>query len=66
MPAYDFIEQTLCLFLCGETPFAADFYLYTLAHWDLERDRLLATRLKLAAFMSAMRAHHAVDPVIAV
>lgn len=65
MPAYDFIEETLCPFLCGETPFAADFYLYMLAHWDLDRDRLLATRPKLAAFMSAMRAHPAFDPVIA-
>ena len=64
-PAYDFIEETLCPFLCGTTPFAADFYLYMLARWDLDRDGLLAQRPKLAAFMAAMRAHPAVDPVLA-
>jgi glutathione S-transferase len=65
MPAYDFIEETLCPFLCGATPFAADFYLYMLARWDLDRDGLLAKRPKLAAFMAAMRAQPAVDPVLA-
>ena len=64
-PAYDFIEETLCPFLCGATPFAADFYLYMLARWDFDRDGLLAKRPKLAAFMAVMRAHPAVDPVLA-
>ena len=63
-PAYDFIEETLCRFLCGATPFAADFYLYMLARWDLDRDGLLAQRPKLAAFMAAMRAHPAVYQVL--
>ena len=64
-PAYDFIEETLCPFLCGAKPLAADFYLYMLARWDLDRDGLLRKRPKLAAFMAAMRVHPAVDPVLA-
>ena len=64
-PAYDFIEETLCPFLCGAKPFAADFYLYMLARWDLDRDGLLGKRPKLAALMAAMRVHPAVDPVLA-
>ncbi len=65
VPAYDFIEKTLCPFLCGAKPFAADFYLYMLARWDFDRDNLLAKRPKLATFMKVMRADPAVDPVIA-
>ena len=64
-PAYDFIEESLCLFLCGATPFAADFYLYMLARWDLDSNFLLDKRPKLAAFMAAMWAHPAVDRVLA-
>ena len=58
-------RNPLCPFLCGATRFAADFYLYMLARWDLDRDGLLAKRPKLAAFMAAMRAHPAVDPGLA-
>ena len=65
IPAYDFIEETLCPFLCGKEPFAVDFYLYMLTRWDLERDVMLSKRPKLAIFMEAMRAHPAVSPVIA-
>ena len=64
-PAYHFIEEMLCPFLCGATPFAADFYLYMLARWDLDSNVLLDKRPKLAAFMAAMRAYPMVDRVLA-
>ena len=63
--AYDFIEKTLCPFLCGATPFAADFYLFMLARWDLDSNVLLDKRPKLAAFMAATRAYPMVDRVLA-
>ena len=63
-PAYELVEETLCPFLCGATPFAAYFYLYKLARWDLDSNVLLDKRPKLAAFMAAMRAHPAVDLVL--
>ena len=65
VPAYDFIKETLCPFLCGATLFAADFYLYMLTRWDLDSNVLLDKWPKLASFMAAMRAHPAVDPVLA-
>ena len=64
-PAYDFIEATLNPYLLGETITAADFYLYMLTRWDLDRDALVAARPKLGSFIKAMRAHPSVDAVIA-
>ena len=63
-PAYDYIEGLLNPFLCGAEMTAADFYLYMLTRWDLDRDALLVDRPKLAAFINIMRAHPNVDAVI--
>lgn len=63
-PAYDYIEGLLTPFLCGSEMTAADFYLYMLTRWDLNRDALVADRPKLSAFITIMRAHPSVDAVI--
>jgi len=52
-------------FLCGEDITAADFYLYMLTRWDLDRDRLVRDRPALAAFIKTMRERPTVDTVIA-
>ena len=62
---YDYIETLLNPFLCGAAVTAADFYLYMLTRWDLDKPTLAATRPKLAAFIQAMRTHPSVDAVIA-
>ena len=62
---YDYIETVLDPHLCGASVTAADFYLYMLTRWDLDKPALVARRPKLAAFIAAMRAHPSVDAVIA-
>ena len=64
-PLYDYIEGLLHPYLCGDTVTAADFYLYMLTRWDLDRAGLRNGRPKLTAFMELMRAHDSVARVIA-
>jgi len=65
VPAYDFIESILDPCLCGDAVLAADYYLYMLTRWDLDRDALIAERPRLAHFIRMMRADPTVDSVIA-
>ena len=62
--AYDYIETVLNPFLCGDDITAADFYLYMLTRWDMDRDALVRDRPALATFIKTMRARPAVDTVI--
>lgn len=62
---YDYIETVLDPFLCGTTVTAADFYLYMLTRWDVDRTGLVANRPKLATFIQSMRRHPSVAAAIA-
>lgn len=64
-PLYDYIESQLNPFLCGDAPTAADFYLYMLTRWDLDRAGLRAGRPHLTRFLDLMRQHESVAAVIA-
>jgi glutathione S-transferase len=61
---FDYIEGLLDPYLFGDSIMAADFYLYMLLRWDLDKPALVAERPKIAAFMTAMRGHPSVDRVI--
>ncbi len=61
---FDFIEETLDPYLCGAEPMAADYYLYMLLRWDLDKTALREGRPKLTSFIDTMRHRPSVDKVI--
>lgn len=64
-PLYDYIEGLLNPYLCGEQVTAADFYLYMLTRWDLDRKALREGRPNLTRFLDLIRARDTVASVIA-
>ena len=61
---YDFIEQNLNPYLCGKEITAADFYLYTLTRWDLDKTKLRLGRPKLTLFLEYLRSRKSVNEVL--
>ena len=62
---YDYIENQLNPYICGDTLTAADFYLYMLHRWDTDKTALRQGRRKLTALLEELRAHPVVDAVLA-
>ena len=62
---YDYIEYLLNPYICGEMLTAADFYLYMISRWNLDKDKLRETRPKLAAFLDELRAHPTIEATLA-
>ena len=61
---YDYIEQNLNPYLCGKIITAADFYLYTLTRWDLNKTNLRIARPNLTMFLENLRSRKSVDKVL--
>jgi glutathione S-transferase len=62
---FDHIESVLGPYLCGQMLTAADFYLYMLSRWDIDKTAMRAGRPRLNALLDEMRARPSVDAVIA-
>lgn len=62
---YDYIEAELAPYICGEVLTAADFYLYMLSRWDFNKTAIRATRLKLDALLTELRARPSVSESLA-
>ncbi len=60
---WDYLESQLSPCLGGATPGAADFYMFMISRWSPDRDRMLAGRPRLAAFLASMAAHPTVEAV---
>jgi glutathione S-transferase len=60
---WDYMDAQLHPFLGGATAGPADFYLFMITRWAPDRDRMLAGRPRLAAFIDSMRTHPNVDAV---
>ena len=60
---WDYLEGQLSPFLGGAAPMAADFYMFMMTRWAPDRDRMLAGRPRLGAFIDSMRTHPTVDAV---
>ena len=61
---YDYIEQNLNPYLCGEIITAADFYLYTLTRWDFDKTKLRNGRPNLTNFLDKLRSRPSVSRVL--
>jgi Glutathione S-transferase len=61
---YNFIENELAPFICGDVLTAADFYLYMLLRWDLHKDMLFDGRPELRSFFEVMRKKPSVARVL--
>ena len=62
---FDYLETELSPYICGKTLSAADFYLYMLHRWDTDKTALREGRPNLSHFLELMRAHPAVEQVLA-
>ena len=62
---YDYIEAALAPYICGEVLTAADFYLYMLSRWDFNKTAIRATRPKLDALLTELRARPSVSKSLA-
>ena len=62
---FDHLESIIDPYVCGQTLTAADFYLYMLSRWDLDKTAMRSTRPKLNALLDKMRARPSVDAVLA-
>jgi glutathione S-transferase len=51
---YNYIETILNPYLCGKELTAADFYLYMIAIWDHDREKLFTNRPKLSALIKEL------------
>ena len=63
---YDYIEAELAPYICGADLTAADFYLYMLSRWDLNKTAMRAHRPKLNALLDELRARPSVSETLAV
>tara|TARA_Y100001968_G_scaffold330617_1_gene382975 strand:- start:692 stop:1312 length:621 start_codon:yes stop_codon:yes gene_type:complete len=61
---YDYVESEISPFVCGKMLTAADFYLYMLMRWDLEKAKLYASRPNLKEFSNQMRNRESVQAVL--
>ena len=62
---FDHLENILDPYICGKNLTAADFYLYMLSRWDLDKAAMREGRPKLNALLDEIRARPSVDAVIA-
>ena len=62
---YDYIEAELAPHICGADLTAADFYLYMLSRWDLNKTAMRANRPKLNALLDELRARPSVIETLA-
>ena len=62
---YDYIEFELAPYICGRMLTAADFYLYMLSRWDLNKTAIRATRPKLNALLNELRARPSISESLA-
>ena len=62
---YDYIESELAPYICGKILTAADFYLYMLTRWDFNKTTIRATRPKLDALLTELRARPSVSESLA-
>ena len=62
---YNYIEVELAPYICGEILTAADFYLYMLSRWDFNKSAIRATRPKLDALLTELRARPSVSESLA-
>jgi glutathione S-transferase len=62
---YDYIEAELAPYICGADLTAADFYLYMLSRWDLNKTAMRANRPKLNALLDELRARPSVIETLA-
>jgi len=62
---FDYLEANLDPYICGQTLTAADFYLYMLSRWDLDKAAMRAGRPRLNALLDEMRARPSVAETIA-
>ena len=61
---YDYIENELNPYICGDLLTAADFYLYMLVRWDLYKDALYHSRPQLKNLTNIMRARPSIAGVL--
>ena len=62
---YDYIEAELAPYICGADLTAADFYLYMLSRWELNKTAMRAQRPKLNALLDELRARPSVSETLA-
>lgn len=62
---YDYIEAELAPYICGADLTAADFYLYMLSRWDLNKTEMRAHRPKLNALLDELRVRPSVSETLA-
>ena len=62
---FDHFEANLDPYICGQTLTAADFYLYMLSRWDLDKKAMRENRPRLNALLDEIPARPAVAAVIA-
>lgn len=61
---YNYIETVLNPYLCGKELTAADFYLYMIAIWDHDREKLFTNRPKLSALIKELSERPSIKTVI--
>tara|TARA_A100000164_G_C21616893_1_gene634767 strand:- start:21 stop:635 length:615 start_codon:yes stop_codon:yes gene_type:complete len=61
---YDYIENELNPFICKDNITAADFYLYMLTRWDLDKTSLREKRPKLTFLIDTVRNRPSVAKVL--
>lgn len=62
---YDYIEAELAPYICGPELTSADFYLYMLSRWDLDKTGMRANRPKLCALLNELRIRPSVSDALA-
>lgn len=62
---FDHLETVLDPYICGSVLTPADFYLYMLSRWDLDKAAMRLNRPKLNALLDEIRARPSVDAAIA-
>ena len=62
---FDYFEDQLSPYLLGQNVCAADFYLYMLSRWDFNKTAIRATRPKLDALLTELRARPSVSESLA-
>ena len=61
---FNHVEAMLNPYLCGDILTAADFYLYMMSRWDMNKETMFDGRPKLKTFIKNMREHPSIDKVL--
>ena len=62
---FNHLEDILDPYICGKDLTAADFYFYMLSRWDFNKTTIRATRPKLDALLTELRARPSVSDSLA-